>query len=554
MEDSAALALAQSLSVLIGEFSPSPGSQTHHNSRMNTFLRLFGRYTRSKAWKRVKPPRRYTSYSCWRCLRSHRVGHASSSATTVSGTIFRALTDAAVLPSRASDQQGQQDAGEVGWDYETATFDVARKDHEGTSSTRGKWVWVSNTATRNLFNTTRGSPTARNLCFTIVSSVLDDPLNISPSKKPSTPPSSTTSTTLPPSTTPPARPQAHFSLPPSTLRERPTTSVTKPHLQPLSSDLSGTCISTGAGDVLAQCRRYTMAYDTGEEPSPTPEKRLQSQRRALFLNIDMSYVVKRADPTASTSTSIAMPLARSAPRGQRVALRSYHGELCRWTTAKATSKEEGSVGEHEDGGPGRRVGAVVKATSSEGPKARAEVKAVSDVDAGTSSYCLLCSPADYALYLLGVLRDAIASFSLAWSLHARGPSAANRAVCAFAPPFVDCGQRRSGPPSPTIGVLAFTTRQQRIPPHVTFGIGFLFAFDDASLLIFDDASVLILEDASLLIFDDAFVLAFDDASHLHPQQRIPPHRLPSALNNVVNKHVERDLAINGGGGSCSRAT
>ncbi|KAI5886927.1 uncharacterized protein SCHCODRAFT_02640327 [Schizophyllum commune H4-8] len=47
MEDSAALALAQSLSALTGEFSPSPGSQTHHNSRM--------------AWKRVQTPRRYTN-------------------------------------------------------------------------------------------------------------------------------------------------------------------------------------------------------------------------------------------------------------------------------------------------------------------------------------------------------------------------------------------------------------------------------------------------------------------------------------------------------------
>ncbi|KAI5886915.1 uncharacterized protein SCHCODRAFT_02640276 [Schizophyllum commune H4-8] len=117
----------------------------------------------------------------------------------------------------------------------------------------------------------------------------------------------------------------------------------------------------------------------------------------------------------------------------------------------------------------------------------------------------------------------------------------------------DRHRRRLGPPSPTLAVLVFTTRQQRIPPHVTFGIGFPLAFYDASLLIFDDASLLIFDDAFRLILEDAFLLAFDDESRLHPQQRIPPHRLLSALVNVANKHVERDLANNGGGGSCPTA-
>ncbi|KAI5886926.1 uncharacterized protein SCHCODRAFT_02516124 [Schizophyllum commune H4-8] len=206
-------------------------------------------------------------------------------------------------------------------------------------------------------------------------------------------------------------------------------------------------ISTGAGDALARCRRRVLASDTGERASSTPAKRLQPQRHALFLNIDMSYVVKRADPTASTSTLIAMPLARSAPRGQRAVSK---------TAAKATNKGEGSEYQHEGDEPGRRV-------------------------------CLRI------VYPCVVLRDAIASFSLTRSRHARGPrtplqdalapkiegSARLRQPCPLqvardrrlgrtgswsttlrtaVDDAQDRGRPSPGPPSTTLAGLAFTIR------------------------------------------------------------------------------------------------
>uniref|UniRef100_D8QGW0 Uncharacterized protein n=1 Tax=Schizophyllum commune (strain H4-8 / FGSC 9210) TaxID=578458 RepID=D8QGW0_SCHCM len=515
----------------------------------------------------------------------------------VSSHLFRALTDAAALPFDSTpsptDQQGQRYAGEVGWDYETASFDVARKDHEGTSNGDvqplqhdARLFYGAQFMLHHRPQRPRRPPQHLALEEALNAATLDDVYHTTAVVDASRAPSSSPATSTPP-------PHSH-SCPSlravSGAGERPPTlGASAP--EPL------TCMPSlaAAVDALARCRRYILVFDTGEGPSPTPAKRLQPQQRGRILNIDMSYVVKRADPMVSVSTLVAMPLARSAPRGQRAALRSYHGELCRWTTAKATSKEEGSVGEHEDGGPGQRVGAVVKATSSEGPKARAEVKAVSDVDAvlavlarrlrvrrglpGARSRvanrrCGAWIADDGGIEVdVGLATRVALAPQTEGSAHLRQrcrllhavvrsefPATTLRSAssCAGSPfgtlrTAVDDAQNRRrrcpGPPSPTLAVPAFTTRQQRIPPHVTFGIGFLLAFDDAFLLIFDDTSLLILDDASVLILEDAFLLAFDDASRLHPQQRIPPHRLLSALNNGANKHVERDLAINGGGGT-----
>ncbi|KAI5886916.1 uncharacterized protein SCHCODRAFT_0258501 [Schizophyllum commune H4-8] len=341
MEDSAALALAQSLSVLIGEFSPSPGSQTHHNSRMNTFLRLFGRYTRQQAWKRVQTPRRYTIahalaphdihrhttpctpnphrgqssavsdvayvrsllevqfYSCWRCLRSHRVGHASSSATTVSSTIFRALTDAAVLSLFIPSDLGalltilSRFHGPVDVLFDalviSKTSDARGKYDRSMSQRRrrasmslGRTARSLATATRNPFNTTRGFSRARSSCLDITPTVFDDRLNVSPLNvvedggvegfvyittpfdDASSAPSSSPSTSTPP-------PHSH-SCP--SLRAVSGAGQRPPTLG----------ISTGAVDALARYRRYILVFDTGEGPSPTPAKRLQPQRRALIIN------------------------------------------------------------------------------------------------------------------------------------------------------------------------------------------------------------------------------------------------------------------------------